>query len=156
MDALLLLLILILVYLFYKKEIKSYCKKNTIKLKFTVIYFINKQKISIGEQKMIQMSIIQYVEVVLNPVDRFGNPAGVENVVWTSSDSSILEVTPDPNDELRCKVRAVGAPGTAQVDVSADADLGDGVVTISDFLGVEVRPELATGLGLVVGEPQDQ
>jgi hypothetical protein len=53
-----------------------------------------------------------------------------------SSDPAILEVT--DNGDGTAKVKAVGPVGTAQVQVSADADLGEGVKTVTGVADVEV------------------
>lgn len=102
----------------------------------------------------------QSVEGTLQPLDRKGNPANVEagSVRFTSSDESIFTVESDPTNELKVKLVAV-APGVAQLNYSADADLdlGEGEVrTIEGFAAVEVLPEEAVGFGIQFSEPVDQ
>lgn len=59
-----------------------------------------------------------------------GAPAAVDGVpVWASSDETILTATPAA-DGMSALVSTV-AVGTARVSVTADADLGAGVVTIT-------------------------
>lgn len=96
----------------------------------------------------------QYSDVTLAPVDRKGNPAVVDGVTFTSSNSEVVEVIQDENDKLKARINYRGV-GTAQIDVVVDAELGDGERTISDFVAVEVRPEEAVGLGLQISEPAD-
>lgn len=94
----------------------------------------------------------------LQAVDRLGNPAEVQegSVNFSSSDESIFTVEQNPENEKQVKVVA-HAPGVAQLNYSADADLGEGVVTIEGFTGVEVLPAQAVGFsGLSFGEPQEQ
>lgn len=45
-------------------------------------------------------------------------------------------------------------PGRQQFRVSADADLGDGVETISEIVSIEVEHAKATSLGFEASEPQ--
>jgi len=105
----------------------------------------------------VTLSEVQFVEGQVTPVNRLGGPAKVEagSVEYSSSDPLVATVEEDPNDETKFKVVA-HSPGISQVDISADADLGDGVVTISGFVAVEVLPENATGFGVTFGAPQDQ
>ena len=56
-----------------------------------------------------------------------GNVAKVDGIpVWTTSDSAILTVASAP-DGMGATITAVGPVGQAQVVVTADADLGEGV-----------------------------
>lgn len=66
-----------------------------------------------------------------------GNPADVQNPTWSVSDTSLLTITPDP-DGKGAQIAAVGPLGTAQVQFSCDADLGEGVKTISGQGDVEI------------------
>ena len=64
----------------------------------------------------------------IQPVDGAGHPAPVDGVpVWAVSDEKILTVTPSA-DGLSADIETTGELGTAQVTVTADADLGAGVV----------------------------
>lgn len=95
----------------------------------------------------------------LQPVDRKGNPSNVEpgSVKFTSSDESILTVAVDPANELKVTLTAV-APGVAQLNYEADADLdlGDGEMkNITGFAAVEILPEEAVGFGITFDEPVD-
>ena len=83
-----------------------------------------------------------FPNAVLAPKDAKGRPAPVEagSVVWASSDDTILSVTPSA-DGMTAVVTSVGA-GTARISVSADADLGAGVVTIT---GVSEDVNVANG-----------
>lgn len=109
-----------------------------------------------GDIKVIGLKLAQKVRVTLQPVDRLGNPATVEagSVSFSSSDEAICTVVQDPENELVAEVFSQGV-GVAQLDYSADADLGEGVESISGFSSVEVLPLGAVGFGLEVGEPED-
>jgi len=68
-----------------------------------------------------------FPNVTLVVTDADERPARVDGVpVWASSDETVLLVTASA-DGMSASVSTV-APGTARVTVSADADLGEGVV----------------------------
>src|SRR5262249_46251896 len=71
-----------------------------------------------------------FPNVVLSITNAAGDPAPVEGApVWASSDETVLSVQP-ANDGMSAVVLTV-APGTGRVTVSADADVGEGVNTIT-------------------------
>lgn len=104
----------------------------------------------------VTLTTAQFVEGFLTPVDSEGQAALVEpgSVMFLSSDETIFSVEKNPDNELAFKITA-NAAGVAQLDFSADADLGDGVKTISGFAAIEVIPSEAVGFGIVFGEPQN-
>lgn len=117
---------------------------------------INKLKIK-GKITMVTLTATQFVEGTLNVVDRLGNPSQVEagTVVITSSDETVCLVNRIDANELAFIIESVG-PGVAQINYSADADLGEGIETIAGFTGVEVTPAHAVGFGITFGEPQER
>lgn len=110
-----------------------------------------------GKIMAASITTTQQVTGTLQPVDAKGKPASVEvgTVHFSSTDQSVFTVEQDPTNELSVKVVAVG-PGTAQLDYSADADLGEGVKTIEGFTAIEVLPSSAVGFGLAFGTPEEQ
>ena len=80
------------------------------------------------------------VQVQVAYVDSEGHPAAVqEPVSWTSSDETIAVVTADATDSKIATIEPVGPNiGNVQITVSADADLGAGVTTLSTLLDVTV------------------
>lgn len=96
----------------------------------------------------------QYVTGSVAPLDRKGNPAVVDGVIYTSSNTAVAEVLQDPEDKLKFRINTIGV-GTAQIDVIVDAQLGEGERNISGFIAVEVQPEEAVNLGFTFSEPQD-
>lgn len=108
------------------------------------------------EEDMIQITDVQKVKARLSPIDAAGNPAQVQagSVSWASSDPAILSVTPNPADEMEAEVVAIGPLGSAQVQVSADADLGDGVKSINGIGDVQVIASEATTVGLAFDAPE--
>lgn len=102
----------------------------------------------------VTMTVDHFFNATIQPVDNFGNAARVDGVpVWGVSDENILEVVPAA-DGLSADVLAKGAIGTAQVTVSADADLGDGVRELTGLLDVEVLAGEAVSLTIAAGPLQ--
>ena len=72
-------------------------------------------------------------------VDAAGNPARVDgDTSWATSDAATLTVTPNAADSTSAAVQAVGPIGPAQLQATADADIGAGVQTITAVLDVVV------------------
>lgn len=108
-------------------------------------------------QMTTNLSTTQQVSGQVTPTNSLGNTAQVEagTVDYSSSDPAIAEVVEDPADETKFTVVAKGA-GVATITFTADADLGEGVVTISGELGVDVHEAGATRFGLTLGEVTEQ
>lgn len=88
--------------------------------------------------------------------DARGNDAQVQGApVWSSSDESIATVVA-ADDGMTATISATGPLGTAQISVTADADLGDGVVPVGGLLDIEVVASQAVSANISVGEPEDQ
>lgn len=99
---------------------------------------------------------VQKVSVAVSFTTKAGNPAPVDGVPqWSSSDPSILEVVPSA-DGLSAEVLTVGPLGLAQVSVVADADLGEGVTSITGVLDVEVKASQAVFAIVAAGAPVDK
>jgi len=82
-----------------------------------------------------------------------GNPAKVDGLpIWASSDESIVSLVVAA-DGLSA-VAVSGALGSAQISVQADADLGEGVRTITSTLDIEVHAAEAVSVLVVVGTPE--
>lgn len=103
---------------------------------------------------MIVLTNTQKVAVTIQPVDSLGNPALVEGVpVWSVSDPNLLTLDVAA-DGMSGFVVTVGPVGLAQVNVSADADLGEGVTTITGLLDVEVIASEAVTFNITTGIPE--
>ena len=98
---------------------------------------------------LITLTDEQKIPVTLAPVTAAGNPAQVDGVpLWTVVEGdATLEVAPDG---MSCYLIS-GTVGNSQITVSADADLGSGVNTITDTIDLAVVSAQASSLGLVVG-----
>ena len=101
------------------------------------------------------LTSVQQSKLSISAVDAKGNPAPVENVVYETSDLQIIVVGVNPNDETKAVV-AARTVGTAQVTVTADADIGEGVKELMGLLDVEVVAAEAVALAIEAGVPEDQ
>lgn len=98
----------------------------------------------------------QQVQLAINPVTAHGHQAAIDGAPkWASSDSNVVEVIVDTADPKKA-VAIAGGIGKAQVSVTADADMGDGVREIVSTLDVEVVAAEAASLGISAGAPQTQ
>lgn len=151
-EQLLILIIIVTIIIIGVLLAKQTSRQSALQL--TLI--INHIKIT-GDIKMVQLTSTQQVSGQLKPQNRLGGPAQVEagSVNVTSSNPDVVEIVRDEADETKFTAKAKGS-GVAQIDYSADADLGEGVETISGFTGVEVTPAGAVGFGIAFGEPEEQ
>lgn len=102
------------------------------------------------------LAATQQVPVSVAFTDKKGNPAPVDGVpTWSTDNSEVLALTPAA-DGLSCVVAAVGPLGSATVTLQADADLGEGVVSIVGSLSVNVTAGSATVVALTPGVPEEQ
>jgi uncharacterized protein YjdB len=98
----------------------------------------------------------QFSVIAIAIITALGRPAPIDGApVWASSDETVAAVIPDPADPTKATVTAVG-PGVAQISVSVDADLGEGVRTITATGAIEVVLAEAQTLELQFGPPQLQ
>ena len=88
----------------------------------------------------------------LSPTSASGRPAQIQAgtlAVEVVSGGGTVELV----DDLNFFVVSGDLPGSTQYTVKADADLGEGVVEISDVIDLEVSGANAVNLGLSVGAP---
>lgn len=100
----------------------------------------------------VKLTTEQEVDVALTPTTEAGQPAqldGVPNWSIISGDGSVT-----PSDDGLSAIIYSENPGTTQILVEADADLGDGVETVSGIITLTVTGAKAKFLGLTVGEPR--
>jgi len=94
------------------------------------------------------------VTASIQPVDAKGNPATIDGLAsWSSSSTDIVTVTNISTDSLSADVVPGTALGTAQINVTADADLGGGVTTINGVLDVQVVAGQAVGFTISTAPP---
>lgn len=92
------------------------------------------------------------VQVTLAPTTAAGNPATLDGVpTWNVIEGdATLEVAVDG---LSAFLVSGAADVNSKIEVSADADLGEGVVTLTDVIDLAVVAAGASALGLVVAAP---
>ena len=97
----------------------------------------------------------QKVKATLAPVTATGKPAQLDpnnKPKWSIiSGDSTVEVA---EDGLSATIISSDTPGDTQILIEADADLGEGVETISDVIAVKVVGAKAQSLGLTIGTPE--
>lgn len=99
------------------------------------------------------LTVDQKVALAIQPVDKYNNPAPVENIVWATSDETVLTVAPS-EDGLAAMVVATGKMGTAQISVTADAKIGEGISEIVGVISFDVKGGEAVALGITAGTPE--
>jgi hypothetical protein len=105
-----------------------------------------------GENMQVTLTDVQKVDAGIQIVDAKGNPALVDGApVWAASDPA-LDVQTSP-DGMTATISAVGPLGAYQVTVTADADLGAGVVPLMGILDVVVVASEAVAVNVVPGVP---
>ena len=92
------------------------------------------------------------VQVTLAPTTAAGNPATLDGLpTWTVLEGdATLEVA---EDGLSAFLVSGEADVNSKIEVTADADLGEGVVSLVDVIDLAVVPASASVLGLVVAAP---
>ena len=95
----------------------------------------------------------QKVNVTLAPVTAGGHAAELDGVpTWeVISGSATVEVAADGKS---ADLISSDDPGDSEILIKADADLGAGVVEVSDVIQLTTAHALAANLGLTVGTPE--
>lgn len=114
--------------------------------------------ISGQRRKVVQMFIktSEQLPLSISIVDMFGNPAKVDGApVWalTDVDAATVEVA---EDGMSAVVKPTGKAASLKVQVSADADLGEGVKTLLGELDLDIVSGEAVSISIVAGEPIPQ
>jgi hypothetical protein len=101
----------------------------------------------------IKLTNEQKVLVRLRPVTSTGKDVAVDGKpTWNiQSGNSTIEVA---EDGLSATLISSDTPGDTMIVIEADADLGEGVETISDAIRLTVEGAKAQSLGLSVGTPE--
>jgi hypothetical protein len=101
----------------------------------------------------LKLTTEQQVAVRIKPTTPKGQPAQLDGLpAWSVA---VGDVTLQPSqDGLSCVIVSADTAGLSQVLVTADADLGEGVETVSDTIAVDVASPRATNLGLAADPPE--
>jgi hypothetical protein len=106
-----------------------------------------------GVVTMLELTITdtQKIKVTLNPTTEAGKPAQVDGAPkWNVQDGDAALVVAE--DGLSADLVSGEALGDSKILVSADADLGSGVVEISGLITLHVVGAMAKNLAFTVGE----
>lgn len=111
------------------------------------IYTYNLKKGKMNKQ--IQDTQTPFTVEFGKPVDAKGNETSVQDgsVAWNSSDETVATVSADADNPLKATVTPTGKTGTATIEISVDADLGEGVTTITGSADITVIAGNAVGFG---------
>lgn len=105
---------------------------------------------------MLTLTANQKANLSVQFLDAKGNPALVDGTpVWMTENSDLLALEP-ALDGMSCTVSAVGPIGETTAQVTADADLGAGVVNIFGSILVEVTAGMATTVEITATTPEEQ
>lgn len=87
--------------------------------------------------------------------DRKGNPAAIDGIpTWSSSDESVLTVQA-AEDGMSAVATAVGITGSANVKISVDADLGEGVLNLEHLEFFSVIHAPASTINVEIDAPEE-
>ncbi|MFI5342823.1 MAG: hypothetical protein ACHQUC_01245 [Chlamydiales bacterium] len=111
------------------KILKSLVQILTPQKAARILFYVDVRGTKIRTDHMIlKVSDSQAFTIAIT--DKFGNPAKVDGApAWAVTDQSLGGVVADA-DGMSATLTPVGPVGSFKVQVTADADLGEGVVTI--------------------------
>lgn len=92
------------------------------------------------------------VKVTLNPVTETGKPAQLDGAPTWEVVTGNATVQPAA-DGMSADLISADDPGDTDFLIKADADLGSGVIEISDIVRLHVTHANAANLGLSAGDP---
>ena len=111
-------------------------------------FFVNNRKV-----ETMNLKVTQNLPVSIQIKDKFGNAAAVDGVPsWSSTDTSLCDIEA-AQDGMSALVKPKGPLGSCGIQVSADADLGEGVKSILGELEVTFLPGDAETISVAAGEP---
>lgn len=104
----------------------------------------------------VQLTADQQVALSISGEDRYDNPVDISgDVIWVSSDDTIISVEVDPTDSSKATATAVGPVGTASVTVSNDVNQ-DGTGDFQGSLAIDVVAGQIAEIVVVTGEVTDK
>ena len=106
------------------------------------------------KKKMLDVTITneQKVMISANPVTGAGNPVELDGPVAVEVQSG--EGTFEMVDDKSFYLVSGDNPGDTVYVITADADLGEGVVNISDVINLHIEGAMAQSFGLVAETPE--
>ncbi len=101
------------------------------------------------------LKVTQKLPITVGFKDAQGNPAKVDGIPQWAIDTDGLGALAVADDGMSAVFTPTGVIGACKVQVSADADLGEGVKQILGFLDVEMLSGEAVTVEMAAGEPVD-
>jgi hypothetical protein len=106
-----------------------------------------------GELTMFQIPNDKNLQVSIKPVDAYGVPAKVDGIpVWAVADPATAGIQVADDGMSALLVPSVPLLDGGQLIVEADADMGDGIKTLTGTLEFSVVASEAVGLGIAIGD----
>jgi hypothetical protein len=111
---------------------------------------------TMGEEiDKMQMKVTQKLPLEIKLVDKFGNAAVADGApAWSVSDPALGDLVVAEGG-MSAEFTPKGATGSCLVQVSADADLGEGMKAIMGSLPVDLLPGEAVEVQVSAGAPVD-
>lgn len=141
------------------RQIKRLLLKQNQKKYHIVFYQLTNNSITKnGVITMLPLTKTQKCTIKVKALDSQVPPveAPMENIQFISTDESVCSVIQEDPTDLSKAVVYAHNDGVAQINVSADADLGEGEMPLEGVLSVEVQTVFGTNLGIEVGTPEEQ
>jgi hypothetical protein len=99
-----------------------------------------------GENMSTTMQAFSLASVSVEWKDATGSPAHVDGpTTWQSSDPSVVKATVSAGNPQICNLESFAKIGDVSIQATADADLGQGVRTVTALLAITVIGGEATG-----------
>jgi hypothetical protein len=99
-----------------------------------------------GENMSATMQVGTYATLSVTWKDKGGNPVKVDGpTVWVSSAPDVCAVEVATGNPQIANLHAAGPIGTATIQATADADLGEGVKSVTSSIQIEVISGEAVG-----------
>jgi len=124
-----------------------------------ILFALGHGKLKRRMVKVEKLSNEMYYPASVAYVTASGRPATVDGVpTWESTDPAVFTVTNIGANGMSAEIwPADAADGVAELVITADADLGDGITNLETRIGIECRPaQAATGtvtLGTAIPKP---
>lgn len=103
---------------------------------------------------MVNLTIDQTVRLFVKPLDRKGNVTGLENPVWSTSNSEVATLVA-AEDGLSVTLTPVGPLGACVVSLAADGIIGEGVKPLAASTDVQISSGAAVTLEIQADAPVD-
>lgn len=102
-----------------------------------------------------EMTYTQKTTVTPKFFDKDGHPTKVDGApAWFADNTDVISLEP-ASDGLSCVIKSVGAIGTANITMQADAKIGEGTSDLFGTLSINVIAGEATQVTLEASTPEE-